>query len=97
MIQLNIKIDNGIIPVLQGMKKALANYPKQAEAKFKSLTPVKTGNARRRTRLSNNDIIEANYPYAVPLDNGHSRQAPQGMTKPFAEWVNEKTKYIFGR
>ena len=61
MISVDIKIDNKITPALQGMKQALANYPKQAEAKFKSLTPIKSGNARRRTNLSNADTIEANY------------------------------------
>lgn len=96
MIVVNTKIDDGITPALKGMKAALANYPKQAEAKFKALTPIDTGNARRNTRLVN-DTIEANYPYAVPLDNGHSKQAPQGMTKPFARWVQEKARYIFGR
>lgn len=97
MISVDIKIDDGITPALNGMKTALANYPKQAEAKFKSLTPIDTGNARRRTQLKNNDTIEANYVYAVALDNGHSKQAPQGMTKPFAEWVKQKTKLIFGK
>ena len=97
MISIDIKIDDNITKKLTSTKQALANYPAQAEVKFKTLTPIKSGNARRNTRLVNKDTIEANYPYAVPLDNGHSRQAPQGMTKPFEAWVRDKVKYIFGR
>jgi hypothetical protein len=97
MISVNIKIDDGVTPVLKGMKAQLNRYPQDAEKQFKSLTPIDTGNARRNTRLVNNDTIEANYPYAVPLDNGHSKQAPQGMTKPFEKWVRGKLKQIFGK
>lgn len=97
MIQVDIKIDDGLTPVLKGMQRELNRYPQDAEAKFKSLTPVDTGNARRNTRLSGNQTIEANYQYAVPLDNGHSKQAPNGMTKPFEQWVRMKSKQIFGK
>lgn len=97
MINANIKIDDGITPVLKGMKKALQQYPAEAEAKFKDLTPIDTGNARRNTKLKNKDEIEANYPYAQRLDKGWSRQAPQGMTKPFENWVRQKSKQIFGK
>lgn len=97
MIQVDIKIDDGITPVLKGMRQQLQNYPRDAEREFKALTPVDTGRARRNTRLVGNDTIEANYPYAVPLDQGHSRQAPQGMTKPFEKWVRGKLKQIFGK
>ena len=97
MITVDIKIDDGVTPVLQGMKKTLARYPQDAEAKFVALTPIDTGNARSRTRLHGGDTIEANYPYAQRLDQGHSRQAPNGMTKPFEAWVRAKTKQIFGK
>lgn len=96
MITVDIKIDDGITPVLQGMHKELAKFPQEAEIKFKTLTPIKTGNARRNTKLVG-DTIEANYPYATRLDNGWSKQAPQGMTKPFEVWVRQKVKQIFGK
>jgi hypothetical protein len=97
MLNANIKISDGITPVLKGMKKELRRYPQEAEAKFKSLTPIDKGNARRRTRLKNKNEIEANYPYAQRLDEGWSKQAPQGMTKPFEAWVRQKVKQIFGK
>jgi hypothetical protein len=96
-ISVNINIKDGITPVLQGMQKQLKQYPKDAEYKFITLTPVKTGNARRSTYLRNSKEIIANYPYAQRLDEGWSRQAPAGMTKPFEAWVRTKVKQIFGK
>jgi hypothetical protein len=49
---------------------------------FKRLTPVKSGNARKRTTLDNDKNIQAKYAYAGVLDSGSSRLAPQGMVKP---------------
>lgn len=97
MIKVDIKIDDGITNVLKGMQKELKKYPQDAENKFKSLTPIDTGNARRKTKLVNNDTIEANYPYAQRLDEGWSKQAPAGMTKPFEKWVRSKVRQIFGK
>jgi hypothetical protein len=48
---------------------------------FRSLTPRRTGRAQRSTRLRDT-TIQAQYPYAEPLDQGSSRQAPAGMTEP---------------
>ena len=97
MIDVNIKIDDGMKQPLQNMIKELQQYPKDAEAKFVSLTPIRSGNARNHTRLRGNSTIEANYPYAQRLDNGWSKQAPAGMTKPFEAWVKQKVKQIFGK
>lgn len=53
-------------------------------------TPVKTGNARRNTKLQRNEIL-AQYAYAGKLDQGASKQAPDGMTEPT---INYLQKYI---
>jgi len=97
MITVDIKIDDKVTPVLKGMAKQLARYPQDAEDKFVSLTPIRTGNARSNTALKNNDTIEARYPYAQRLDQGWSKQAPTGMTRPFERWVRAKVKQIFGK
>lgn len=97
MIKVDINIDDKLTPILKGMQKELASYPADALKEFKALTPIDTGNARRRTTLVNNDTIEANYAYAKPLDEGHSKQAPYGMTKPFEKWQRTKSKRIFGK
>jgi len=58
---------------------------------FKEITPKRTGNARNNTRLSNN-TIDADYPYALKLDEGSSKKAPEGMTEPTIKYIRE---YIF--
>ena len=77
--------------------KTIAN---EAYTYFKDITPVRTGNAKRKTDLNNN-TIEMNYPYGVVLDQGRgyrdgqmrgSDQAPKGMSKPTIEHIRQ---YVF--
>lgn len=63
----------------------------EAYKHFRDKTPVRTGNARRNTTLKG-DEIQANYPYAARLDQGYSPQAPQGMTKPTEQFIQEYIK-----
>lgn len=58
---------------------------------FVQYTPEKTGNAKRKTVKSGNDI-DANYPYAQRLEEGYSKQAPKGMTEPTIEEVR---RYVY--
>lgn len=44
-------------------------------------TPIRTGNARNRTKLNRN-TINSKYGYAGRLDEGWSKQAPDGFTEP---------------
>lgn len=53
-------------------------------------TPRVTGNARRNTKLTGDRIL-AQYPYAQRLDQGSSKQAPDGMSVPTVEYIK---KYI---
>ncbi len=68
---------------------------KEAYEYFRDITPVRTGNAQRRTRLSG-DEIRADYAYAQRLDDGWSRQAPRGMTEPterfIQDYINKQAK-----
>lgn len=85
----------------RGLKKSVMQ---DAFEYFRKLTPIKTGNARRNTRL-NNDQIQANYQYAEVLDKGRhmtpkgprgSAQAPRGMSQPTLEkfyfWIKKYMK-----
>lgn len=60
---------------------------------FRKYTPVKTGNAKRNTKKSGDSVV-ADYIYATRLDQGYSKQAPDGMTKPTIQdiraYVNKK-------
>jgi len=88
MIKMRIVSDT-ITPSLTKKIADLQKLPQQALDEFKTLTPKRTGNARRKTTLQKETIV-ANYPYAVRLDEGYSKQAPRGMTKPLGEWLRRK-------
>jgi hypothetical protein len=66
----------------------LDKIPGKAYQYFKvdAPTPIKSGNARRNTILKDHEI-QANYPYAKRLDEGYSKQAPDGMSKPTIEEI----------
>jgi hypothetical protein len=78
-------------PSLRKNASELKQIPRLAYNFFKSVTPVDTGNARNRTKLQGN-IINADYKYARALDDGHSKQAPRGMTEPTLEYIQRQTK-----
>ena len=67
------------------------DLPDHAYEFFKKTTPLKSGNARSRTELRNNEI-HGSYPYAIRLDNGYSPQAPRGMTEPTLEEISKFIK-----
>ena len=64
---------------------------KEAYKKFVEVTPVDKGNARRKTKLQGNEIV-ADYAYATRLEEGYSKQAPNGMSEPTIEYIRE---YIY--
>ena len=95
MISLKIGTDK----ITTNVKKKIAQLdkvPVQAYTFFKAHTPIKTGNARRSTVLKKDTIVAA-YPYAQPLDDGRSRQAPDGMTKPTEAFIQKTTDQIMKR
>lgn len=84
-----------IAPELRRKSRKLRELPKKTHTKFVSETPVRSGNARRRTRLQG-DTIVADYPYASRLEDGWSRQAPDGMSEPTWRWFVVQVRRIFG-
>lgn len=63
---------------------------------LRSITPIRSGNARRNTIQVGSDIHAA-YPYAVPLDQNHSKQTRgQGLIEPtlahLEEYINQGAK-----
>jgi len=82
-----------IVKRINELERALDpnNLAREAYDYFKRETPVRSGNARSRTRLQGNEI-RAEYPYAQRLDEGYSNQAPQGMTKPTEKFIQEYIK-----
>ena len=66
---------------LKDAKTLSSKVTKPAADYMRSITPIRTGNARRNTNLRDTTIT-ADYPYAERLDNGWSKQALDGMTAP---------------
>lgn len=78
------------------IKELSDDLPRDAYEVFKKNTPIDTGNARRNTDLDRT-TINADYPYAVRLNNGYSRQAPNGMTEPTIKYIQRQIRSTFGR
>ena len=88
-----LTVNNKLTPSLKRIQQQLAKVPAEAYKFWESHTPVRSGNARRSTRLQG-DTIKANYPYATRLDEGWSKQSPQGMSKPTDKFVAALIKRI---
>ena len=71
------------------LKEELEDLPEVAYEEFVKNTPKRSGNARRRTELRDTKIV-ANYEYSQALEDGKSRQAPDGMIKPTEEWIRRE-------
>jgi len=75
-----------------------AESVKQAGTYFKNITPVRTGNARNKTKTKTKESrIEANYAYAGRLDEGWSKQAPKGMSDPTVKYLSDIINSKVGR
>lgn len=93
---------NTMTASLKRVQRKLDKVPNEAYKVFKDNTPIKTGYAKRNTKLKGN-TIEADYQYAKVLDKGRhmtnrgmrgSDQAPMGMTKPTEKFIRDHIKQI---
>jgi hypothetical protein len=93
---------NTVSSSLKSIQKKLNNLPKEAFKEFVKNTPVKTGNAKRNTKLKGK-TIEAKYQYAQVLDKGRhmtnrgmrgSDQAPKGMSEPTEQFIKKRIAAI---
>ncbi len=73
--------------IIKGWEDILKDVPEQAYEYFVAETPIRSGNARRNTRIRNT-TIKADYAYADRLDNGWSSQSPDGMTEPTIDYID---------
>jgi hypothetical protein len=77
------------------LKTANADWQK-AGTHFRNITPIDTGNAKRNTN-TRGKVIRANYGYASKLDEGHSRQAPSGMSDPTITYYEDILERDLGK
>ncbi len=85
---------NNMTPSLSRIEKQLKQLPRDAYDFWVAETPKRTGNARRSTSLVNNKTIWANYPYAKRLNEGWSKQSPEGMVEPTTRFITRKLRQI---
>lgn len=78
---------------LKKIQRKIDNLPKEAYTEFVKDTPIRSGNARRRTKLRGQTIV-ADYAYAKRLDEGYSKQSPEGMTKPTEDFIQKRMAQI---
>lgn len=76
---------------VKNLEKKISDLKEDAADYFQSTTPIRTGNARSKTKLDKNRI-EANYHYATKLNEGYSKQAPKGMTEPTIEFIKDQVR-----
>lgn len=78
MIEVN---DTAVKQMLNSLSSEVAKAWQTSGTFFKNATPVRSGAARSRTRTVG-EKISADYGYAGRLDEGYSKQAPDGMSDP---------------
>lgn len=84
-------VSNTMTGSLQRVVNRIGQLPQQAFDIWLDATPVRSGRARRSTRLQG-DTIDANYPYAQRLDDGWSSQSPQGMSRPTDRFIRAQMR-----
>lgn len=87
---MDLKKLNRLIATVEENAKKL---PGEAHEFFVDVTPIRTGNAKRSTKLKN-DAINADYHYAGRLQEGRSRQAPDGMTEPTLDFIRKQVSRL---
>lgn len=101
MLTLKININN-IDRKLKQLDQQLQKLPDEAYQEFRNATPIRSGNARSKTRLRG-DTIRADYPYAGVLNKGRhmtrrgmrgSDQAPEGMVKPTIRFIIKRVRQL---
>jgi len=94
----NIKVNTRDFEQLLGqLDKLPGKVMKKAEPDMVRNTPIRSGNARRNTKRRGDTKIVANYGYAGRLDDGWSRQAPDGFTDPTIDFIEDEVSRQVGR
>jgi len=84
-----LKIDDSEVRALfKDLNKMPELVMKETLPYYKSKTPVRSGNARNKTKR-NRLTINSNYAYAGRLDEGWSSQSPDGFTDPSSDKMED--------
>ena len=94
MFKATIQFNNNLSTELKRQVTEIRKIPEEAYKIFVKETPVRKGNARRNTKLKGKKQIVADYPYAQKLNEGYSKQSPEGMIQPTEEYIVERFNQI---
>ena len=96
---MGIKVDKADLRRLErSIDSAINTSMDSTYLKYRSLTPIRGGNARNNTKYSKSKLsINSNYPYAGRLDNGWSKQSPKGFTEPSLKYLEQQITKQFKR
>jgi hypothetical protein len=96
-IDVSIKADFGNLRARTArQQRDLKRLPKEFHQEVVDNTPIDRGHARNNTILRGT-TVRSNYAYAKRLNEGWSKQAPQGFVQPALEWLRQRIQQIFGR
>jgi uncharacterized protein (DUF488 family) len=76
-----------VMELFDNLEELAPDVMKDAGVFFRNKTPVRSGNARNKTKQKDN-VINAQYPYAGRLDEGWSKQQPKGMSAPTEKQID---------
>ena len=82
-----------VIKMLRDLENGVIDSWRSTGTFFKNTTPIRSGNARSRTRTVG-EKISADYGYAGRLDDGYSNKAPQGMSDPSITYFEKQIDII---
>lgn len=87
---LRIKVNaREVLEMLEDAQDVGENVMADAYTFLRKKTPIDKGNARSRTRLKKRTTIHSDYAYAGRLDEGWSKQAPNGFTDPTIDEIDK--------
>jgi hypothetical protein len=92
-MSVELQVQDTITSSIKAIITKMKALPQDAFVEFVKDTPIRSGNARRSTTLSGN-TIKAEYAYAKRLDQGYSKQAPQGMSAPTEAFIKKRITQI---
>lgn len=97
-MKMNFNIDiSDFEPFMDDLAKVPAKAMASTFPYYVKTTPIRTGNARRRTIKVGKNKILSNYDYAGALDDGRSSQAKSGMTAPGSDFLAKAIVTEIGR
>ena len=88
-MSVDLIVQDTITSSIKAILTKMKNLPQEAFVEFVKDTPIRYGNARRSTTLSGT-TIKAEYAYAKRLDQGYSKQSPQGMSAPTEAFIKKR-------